>query len=146
MNIIACQSDFIMTGVEMIEVDDTVIRFEDDRYHQFWHFDSEEEAEKAFTEVWKEINSSVHAGRNCFLEEKIIKERVIAGNYGDVKVIFEAIESEESKGEINGEIDRFPFGKCENCSYEFNSELVNEYNIKYCPNCGMKVKSEQKRK
>ncbi len=79
MNIIACQSDFIMTGVEMIEVDATEIRFENDRYHQFWHFDSEEEAEKAFAVVWREINSSVQAGRDCFLDETIINARVNAG-------------------------------------------------------------------
>jgi len=66
MKIIACQSDFIMTGVAMIEMDATEIRFENDRYHQFWHFDSEEEAEKAFAVVWREINSSVQAGRDCF--------------------------------------------------------------------------------
>ena len=78
MKIIACQSDFIMTGVEMIEVDATEIRFENDRYHQFWHFDSEEEAEKAFTEVWKEINSSASTGRNCFLDEALIKAQVWA--------------------------------------------------------------------
>ena len=49
----------------------------------------------------------------------------------------------EECGGIEGEIDRFPFGKCENCSYEFNSELVDEYNIKYCPNCGMKVRRSE---
>lgn len=32
-----------------------------------------------------------------------------------------------------------PFGKCEACSKEFNSELVNEYNIKFCPYCGQKI-------
>lgn len=79
MKIIACQSDFIMTDVKIIEMDGTEIQFENDRYHQFWHFGSEEEAEKAFTEVWKEINSCVHAGRNCFLDETIIKARVNAG-------------------------------------------------------------------
>ena len=79
MKIIACQDDFIMTSVEIIEMDATEIRFENDRYHQFWHFSSEEEAEKAFTEVWKEINSSVHSGRNCFLDETLIKARVNAG-------------------------------------------------------------------
>jgi len=78
MNIIACQSDFIMTGVAMIEMDDTEIRFENDRYHQFWHFDSEEEAEKAFTEVWKEINSSTITGSDCFLDEALIKAQVWA--------------------------------------------------------------------
>lgn len=77
MNIIACQNDYIMAGVETIEVEATEIRFENGRYHQFWYFDSEEEAEKAFTEVWKEINASVHAGRNCFLDETLIKARLI---------------------------------------------------------------------
>ena len=79
MKIIACQSDFIMTDVKIIELDATEIQFENDRFHQFWYFDSKEEAEEAFTEVWKEINSSVHAGRNCLLDETIIKARVNAG-------------------------------------------------------------------
>lgn len=28
------------------------------------------------------------------------------------------------------------FGQCPVCGYVFNSELVNEYDIKYCPFCG----------
>lgn len=28
------------------------------------------------------------------------------------------------------------FGQCPVCGYTFNSELVNEYDIKYCPFCG----------
>lgn len=28
------------------------------------------------------------------------------------------------------------FGRCPVCCYEFNSELVSEYNIKCCPSCG----------
>ena len=28
------------------------------------------------------------------------------------------------------------FGSCPACGYVFNSELVNEYDIKYCPFCG----------
>ena len=76
MNIIACQSDFIMTGVEMIEVDATEIRFENDRYHQFWHFDSEEEAKEAFAEVNEKIRYCVMGDRNCILDEAIIKARV----------------------------------------------------------------------
>ena len=77
MNIIVCQSDFIMTGVEIIEVDATEIQFANGRYHQFWHFDSEEEAEKAFTEVWREINSSARTGGGCFLDETLIKARLM---------------------------------------------------------------------
>lgn len=76
MNITACQEDFIMTGVATIELDATEILFQNDRYHQIWAFDSEEEAEEAFTEVWKEINSSVRTGGGCFLDEALIKARV----------------------------------------------------------------------
>ena len=76
MNIIACQHDFIMTGVEMIEMDDTEIRFENDRYHQFWNFNSEDEAKEAFAEVDEEIHNCVMGDRNCILDEAIIKARV----------------------------------------------------------------------
>ena len=78
MNIIVCQSDYIMTDVKIIDLNVKEIHFENDRYHQFWHFDSEDEAEKAFTGVWKEINSSVNAGRDCFLDEALIKAQVWA--------------------------------------------------------------------
>lgn len=32
-----------------------------------------------------------------------------------------------------------PYGNCPNCDYEFNSELLFEYKVKHCPNCGQKV-------
>jgi len=32
------------------------------------------------------------------------------------------------------------FGKCPDCGYEFNSELLEEYNLKFCLNCGKKIK------
>lgn len=35
--------------------------------------------------------------------------------------------------------NKTPFGECSNCDYEFNSELISEYNIKHCPNCGAKI-------
>ena len=35
--------------------------------------------------------------------------------------------------------DKYPFGVCKFCEYEFNSELINEYEIKYCPFCGKKI-------
>jgi len=76
MNIITCQDDFIMTGVAMIELDATEIQFENGRYHQIWHFDSKEEAEEAFTEVWREIKSSVRDDGDCFLDEALIKAQV----------------------------------------------------------------------
>lgn len=33
----------------------------------------------------------------------------------------------------------YPFGRCDSCGKEFNSELTEEYNIKYCPYCGQKL-------
>lgn len=32
------------------------------------------------------------------------------------------------------------FGCCPNCKSEFNSELLYEYEIDYCPFCGQKLK------
>lgn len=34
----------------------------------------------------------------------------------------------------------FPYGRCEKCGYKFNYELINEYEIKYCPKCGKKIR------
>lgn len=31
------------------------------------------------------------------------------------------------------------FGKCPDCGYEFNSELLEEYHLKYCLSCGKKI-------
>lgn len=31
------------------------------------------------------------------------------------------------------------FGSCPNCYKDFNSELMNEYDIQYCPWCGQKL-------
>lgn len=31
------------------------------------------------------------------------------------------------------------FGRCVGCGYEFNSELISEYEIEYCPKCGQKI-------
>lgn len=36
-------------------------------------------------------------------------------------------------------VDIKHFGRCPVCDCEFNSELLNEYNIKYCPWCGQKL-------
>lgn len=33
----------------------------------------------------------------------------------------------------------FPFGYCNSCGQEFNSELINEYQIINCPWCGTKI-------
>ena len=34
--------------------------------------------------------------------------------------------------------ERSPFGECSNCQSEWDSELVNEYEFKFCPYCGDK--------
>ena len=36
----------------------------------------------------------------------------------------------------------YPYGICQKCGYEFNSELINEYEIKHCPKCGKKIEGE----
>ena len=32
--------------------------------------------------------------------------------------------------------EKKPYGYCDKCNYEFNSELLNEYAFTYCPYCG----------
>ena len=32
------------------------------------------------------------------------------------------------------------FGRCPDCDSEFNSELLNKYNIEFCPWCGQALK------
>ena len=41
--------------------------------------------------------------------------------------------------ELREEDKLFPFGRCKNCNREFNSELISEYGIEYCPWCGTKI-------
>ena len=36
-----------------------------------------------------------------------------------------------------------PFGRCENCGREFNSELKYEYEICFCPWCGAEIEWEE---
>jgi len=40
------------------------------------------------------------------------------------------------------EFDEFPFGVCDNCGYEFNSEELNEYEYAYCPHCGTYLETD----
>lgn len=37
------------------------------------------------------------------------------------------------------EENEYPFGRCNNCKKEFNSELISEYEIKFCPWCGAEI-------
>lgn len=80
--------------------------------------------------------------------EKAIKEiniRIELANrhYADlVPEYIEALElavvalrkQEPMKPEVDGE-----FGLCKRCGYIFNSELISEYCVKYCPYCGQKL-------
>lgn len=56
----------------------------------------------------------------------------------DSQLIITAL-SQYRKPETTKIIKNEAFGTCEKCKYEFNSELLNEYNIKYCPNCGREL-------
>ena len=49
-----------------------------------------------------------------------------------MKCAVEALEKQIPKKVTDDEA----FGSCPACGYTFNSELVNEYDIKYCPFCG----------
>lgn len=55
----------------------------------------------------------------------------------------EAIKAWNNRADTRNEsqpvLDDGAFGACPNCEYEFNSELRNEYEIRYCPNCGQKL-------
>lgn len=49
-----------------------------------------------------------------------------------MKCAVEALEKQIPKKTTDDEA----FGSCPACGYVFNSELVNEYDIKHCPFCG----------
>ncbi|MDR1315690.1 MAG: hypothetical protein LBK13_02350 [Spirochaetales bacterium] len=38
--------------------------------------------------------------------------------------------------ELRHDAMNYPYGRCAVCGDEFNSELRNEYDIRYCPRCG----------
>ncbi len=46
-----------------------------------------------------------------------------------------AMEKQKAKKPINDTA----FGICPNCHNEFNSELINEYDMKYCIYCGQAI-------
>jgi len=46
------------------------------------------------------------------------------------------IDLDEYRGD---EDEESPFGSCDFCGYEFNSELINEYEITHCPKCGEEI-------
>lgn len=54
---------------------------------------------------------------------------------GPVEECRKAMEKQKAKKVI----DNTAFGTCPSCHNEFNSELVNEYNMKYCIYCGQAI-------
>ena len=38
-------------------------------------------------------------------------------------------------------VDDGAFGKCPDCGYVFNSELLFEYDLNFCLNCGKKIEN-----
>lgn len=63
--------------------------------------------------------------------------------YDEYETLEEAAEAWNHRADTRNEsqqvLDDGAFGACPNCEYEFNSELRNEYEIRYCPNCGQKL-------
>lgn len=39
-------------------------------------------------------------------------------------------------------VDDGAFGRCPNCGFVFNSELLNEYDMEYCIHCGQHLKGD----
>ncbi len=54
---------------------------------------------------------------------------------GTVEECRKAMEKQKAKKVI----DNTAFGTCPNCHNEFNSELISEYNMKYCIYCGQAI-------
>ena len=53
------------------------------------------------------------------------------------KLAISALEKQIPKDPV----DDAAFGTCPNCHSEFNSELINEYDMKYCLYCGQALKT-----
>ena len=74
------------------------------------------------------INRSIEFGKQKYSD--------IASEY--IEALEQAVEAllkqEPMKPKVDGE-----FGLCKRCGYVFNSELISEYCVKYCPNCGQKL-------
>lgn len=64
-----------------------------------------------------------------------IAERRLAA-YEDTGLEPEEIEKLKEKRKPKKVPDVAHFGRCPECDGEFNSELLNEYNIMFCPWCG----------
>ena len=98
-------------------------------YHKLKDFEDLEELIgiplKELTEIFQQ-----HIPSDCKHPKKVI---VLTD--GDADKWREYRQLEETRSPL----DDGAFGICPRCYAEFNSELVNEYNINYCLNCGQKL-------
>ena len=65
--------------------------------------------------------------------------KIVCPTEKDFEWVMAACDFYQMHGEAQQVLDDGTFGACPNCEYEFNSELRNEYEIRYCPNCGQKL-------
>lgn len=83
--------------------------------------------------LWKEHTYPSEPKEIPFFEwlQGFIKKECL----GTVEECRRAMEKQKAKKVINDTA----FGICPNCHNEFNSELINEYNMKYCIYCGQAI-------
>lgn len=68
--------------------------------------------------------------------QKILKLAQRLKTYEDTGLEPDEIEKLKEKQIPKNVPDIEHFGRCPECDTEFNSELLNEYNIMFCPWCG----------
>lgn len=71
-----------------------------------------------------------------------VMEKYTATDIGIGKVVIEAHKMAVAalEKQIKKSIkDDGAFGACPNCNREFNSELLNEYELAYCLSCGQRL-------
>lgn len=79
--------------------------------------------------------------RRSVVDARAVKEQAMGiywrlKAYEDTKLTPEEIEELKEKQKPKKVPDVAHFGRCPECDGEFNSELLNEYNILFCPWCG----------
>ena len=86
------------------------------------------------------VSPMLYAGRKE-KAETIIKGFEELEQYRSIGTVEECREAREKQ--IPKEpVDDTAFGTCSNCHNEFNSELINEYDMKYCLYCGQALKAD----
>ena len=74
------------------------------------------------------INGSIEFGKQKYSD--------IASEY--IEALEQAVEALLKQEPMRPKVDG-KFGLCKRCGYVFNSELISEYCVKFCPNCGQKL-------